>query len=177
MAEEEVKKEAKPEKPKKKGFNFKIILIGLPLFIVQLVLVYFITATFLIKSAPGTNAEADGEHVEKSEDDEHEESEGAPQHIFSVNDLIINPAGTNGQRLLLLSVGFGVSTEESKKVLEENEIVIKDKILSAMSKKSLSLLSKVEMKDSLKVEIADKINLALPDAKIKNVYFSKYVLN
>ena len=110
-------------------------------------------------------------------DDENDEAEGAPQHIYSVDDLIINPAGTNGQRLLLLSVGFGVSTEESKKVLEENEIVIKDKILSAMSKKSLSLLSKVEMKDSLKVEIADKINSALPDAKIKNVYFSKYVLN
>mgnify|MGYP001813698489 CR=1 FL=1 len=62
MAEEKEKKE-------KKGFNFKVILIGLPLFVVQLVLVYFITATFLVKSAPDSHASADSTNVEEHEED------------------------------------------------------------------------------------------------------------
>ncbi|MFZ1290318.1 MAG: flagellar basal body-associated FliL family protein [Melioribacteraceae bacterium] len=188
MAEEEVKKEAKSEKPAKKGFNFKIILIGLPLFIVQLVLVYFITANFLVKSAPASSEKHEGENVEHSESDEAEESEDSEHsgegeegksatQIFSIEDLIINPAGTSGQRLLLLSVGFGVANEEKATLLKDNEIVIKDMILNSMSQKSLSELSRVELKDSLKIEIANQVNKLLPKANIKNVYFSKYVLN
>ena len=79
MAEEEAKTETKEKK--KKGFNFKVILIGLPLFIVQLVLVYFITATFLVKSAPSSHSEKDGEQVEEASEEDAEHSE--PQKIFN----------------------------------------------------------------------------------------------
>lgn len=189
MADEAKNEEKQPEAaPKKKGFNFKIILIGLPLFIVQLVLVYFLTATFLIKTAPAHGEETNSEHVEDGEehdeDDEDEEDEDGEhggskvaQHIYTIEDLIINPAGTSGQRLLLLSVGFGVKDEEKAALLQENEIVIKDMILHTVSQKSLRTLSKVELKDSLKHEIAESVNKAIPKAKIKSVYFSKYVLN
>ncbi len=182
MAEEEKKEEKKEESTAKlkKGFNFKIILIGLPLFIVQLVLVYFITATFLVKNTSGSHEGTKSEHVEESEEesgDGEEGESGAPQHIFSINDLVINPAGTSGQRLLLLSVGLGVGDEEKAKLLEENEVLIKDVILSTVSKKSLRTLSRIEMKDSLKAEIAEKVNEAFPKAKVKGIYFSKYVIN
>lgn len=177
MADEEVKEE-KPEK-EKKGFNFKVILIGLPLFIIQLVLVYFITVTFLVKTAPDAHSSEDGELVEEhgEEDGEGEDGEKVPQQIFSIEDLIINPAGTSGQRLLLLSVGFGVKDEEKLTLLQENEVVIKDLVITTVAQKSLGTLSKIELKDSLKVELALKINEAYPKAKIKNVYFSKYLIN
>jgi len=176
MAEEEVQKEEKKEKLAKKGFNIKVILIGLPLFIVQLILVYFITATFLVKN-PEVKAET--ENVENSSEEGNAEGEEAQKaaHIYSIEDLIINPAGTNGQRLLLLSVGFGVPTEEKATILKDNEVVVKDLILNTISQKTLRSLSSTEQKDSLKVELASKINKLLPSADIENVYFSKYVLN
>ena len=173
MAEEKEKKE-------KKGFNFKVILIGLPLFVVQLVLVYFITATFLVKSAPDVLS-SDSENVEEVEGEDGEDGEGeeasAPQHIFNIEDLIINPAGTSGQRLLLLSVGFGVKDEEKLTLLQDNQVVITDLIINTVAQKSLGTLSKIELKDSLKVELANKINEAYPKANVKNVYFSKYLIN
>ena len=180
MAEEEAKKE-KSEEKNKKSFNFKVILIGLPLFVIQLVLVYFITANFLIK-APASSATSNGnELIEKgSEDDQNgdENSEGAGiQQIFNIEDLIINPAGTSGQRLLLLSVGFGVGDEEKLNLLRENEVIIKDMVISTVAQKTLSTLSKIELKDSLKVELANRINSAYPKADVKNVYFSKYLIN
>lgn len=176
MAEEEAKKETKEKK--KKGFNFKVILIGLPLFVVQLVLVYFITATFLVKSAP-SEAAKDGEQVEEHIGEEGEEGaeHTQPQKIFNIEDLIINPAGTSGQRLLLLSIGFSVGDEEKLNLLKENEVVIKDIVINTVSKKTLGSLSKIELKDSLKVELAENINSAYPKAKINNVYFSKYLIN
>lgn len=179
MADEEVKEE-KPAK-EKKGFNFKVILIGLPLFIIQLVLVYFITVTFLVKTAPDAHSSKDGENVEEhdgdDEDGEGEDGEKIPQQIFSIEDLIINPAGTSGQRLLLLSVGFGVKDEERLALLQDNEVVIKDLVISTVAQKTLGTLSRIELKDSLKVELALKINEVYPKAKVKNVYFSKYLIN
>ena len=58
MAKEPEKKlpEKAGEETKKKGFNIKILLIGLPIFIIQLVAVYFITANILIsKLQPASN--------------------------------------------------------------------------------------------------------------------------
>lgn len=176
MAEEEVKKEEK-----KKSFNFKVIMIGLPLFIIQLVLVYFITATFLVKSAPASDSDHEGDQIDEhgevisEEENEHDSTEG--QKIYNIEDLIINPAGTNGQRLLLLSIGFGVSDDEKINILKENDVVIKDLIINTVSQKSLGMLSTIELKDSLKVELAEKINDAYPKVKVKNVYFSKYLIN
>ena len=132
MAEEEAKKEVKEKK--KKGFNFKVILIGLPLFVIQLVLVYFITATFLVKSAPSSHFVQDGEQIVEHEGEESpedgEDENSIPQKMFNIEDLIINPAGTSGQRLLLLSIGFSVDDEEKLKLLQENEVVIKDIVIN-----------------------------------------------
>jgi len=173
---EEVEKEVKPQENKKKGLNFKVILIGLPLFIIQLVLVYFITATFLVKSAPDSQSLEDSSAVEESENASEEASLG-PQQIFNIEDLIINPAGTSGQRLLLLSIGFGVSTEEQLNMLRENEVIIKDMVINTVSQKTLGTLSRIELKDSLKVELANNINAIYPKTNVKNVYFSKYLIN
>lgn len=174
---EEATNEEKKVKPAKKGLNLKVIFIGLPLFIVQLVLVYFITATFLVKTTPNSNLNEDGELIEELDEETKEGEEGKAQQIFNIEDLIINPAGTSGQRLLLLSVGFGVNSEEPLKLLKENEVIIKDLVITTVSQKSLATLSEIELKDSLKVELANKINTAYPKAKIQNVYFSKYLIN
>ena len=176
MPEEPKIETTEDEKPKK-GLNLKVIFIGLPLFIIQLILVYFITATFLVKSAPDSTASGEGTDTESTEEVSDDEAEHTPQKIFNIEDLIINPAGTSGQRLLLLSVGFAVGGDEELKLLQENEVIIKDMVINAVSQKSLGTLSKIELKDSLKVELADKVNETYPKAKVKNVYFSKYLIN
>jgi len=150
------------QEKKKKGFNIKVILIGLPLFVLQLVLVYFITVTFLVKNTSNQKLENLQEVIkeEKTERDSEngKASQTHAQQIFTIEDLIINPAGTSGQRLLLLSIGLGVSDEEKLNILRENEVVIKDMIINTVSQKSLRTLSEIKLKDSLKVELADQIN-------------------
>ncbi|MBI5726904.1 MAG: flagellar basal body-associated FliL family protein [Ignavibacteriales bacterium] len=168
---------------RKAGLNPKVFIIGLPLFIVQLVVIYFITANFLL-SRWSSLAEGDGEgsqteevHGEKKTKKKAksgEEVEG--KFFFSVEDIIINPAGTNGQRLMLTSVGFSVPTEEQKKGLEEKEVLLKDIVISTLSSKTLSELNQVGYKDSLKVELTRIITERIPELELSDIYFSKYII-
>ncbi len=181
MADKKENKE-KTEEKKKKGLNSKIFIIGLPLFIVQLVIVYFVTANFLIKPSNAVpNKEGTEVHQSKGDDEEaeseEEDSGDEGSFIYTIDDLIINPARTSGKRLLLLSVGFDVKSEEAKKKLEEKDVVLRDMIISTLSRKTLFELSGPDRKDSLKVELKKSLKALIPKVKVKNVYFSKYVIN
>jgi len=177
MADTKEKVEEKVEE-KKKGFNSKIFIIGLPLFIVQLVIVYFVTANFLVKpSNAGLGQEVTEAHQEKGDEEAASEEDDEGSFIYTIDDLIVNPAKTSGKRLLLLSVGFGVSSEEAKKKLEERDVVLRDMIISSLSRKTLFELSGPDRKDSLKVELRNHLKSIVPKVKVKNVYFSKYVIN
>ncbi|MGK9477059.1 flagellar basal body-associated FliL family protein [Melioribacter sp. OK-6-Me] len=161
----------------KKGSSSKILIIGLPLFIVQLVAVYFITANILLPKIQSHYAatQDDEAQIGDSSASEKEDVEFG-KFIYVVEDLIINPAGTDGKRLLLASIGFDIATEQNKKELEEKEVLVKDAIISVMGSKDMTQLSDALYRDSLKIQISDQIKQLMPDIKINNIYFSKYIL-
>ncbi len=180
MAEE--KEEVKVEK--KTSPIIKIVIFGVPAFIVQLILVYFITANILMNKASSgiTNGEH-GEEVtaEESEEGGHgEEGDGhggtAGQFIYSVEEIIVNPANTNGRQLLLTALAFDTKDEASRATLEAKDFLVKDMIISVLSGKTTRFLNDISQRDSLRNEISHKIESFLPNVKINKVYFSKYIL-
>ncbi len=183
MAEEEEKIEKTEENPeptvKKKSsfFNQKIILIGLPIFIVQLVAVYFITANFLLNRVQGLTTGANtktgqnqGENAGKKEKVE------LGKFIYLIEDIIVNPAQTDGKKLLLASIGFDLSSPEEQQELKSKEVLVKDVIVSTLSSKTLEQLSDSSYRDTLKNEIGQKIISLVPNLKLNAVYFSKYII-
>ena len=166
-------------------FKPKILIIGLPIFIVQLVAVYFITANILLPgNHPGATKE--GEKTEETtqateeksgETEEGKTSEGgASGLIFSVDDMIVNPAQTNGKMLLLASLGLAVENEESRKVMEEKQVIVKDAIISVLSSKNVTQLSSATYRDTLKTEILKNLSTQMPGSKVNNIYFSKFII-
>jgi flagellar FliL protein len=187
MAEENVNTPAGIIQANKKSslFNPKILMIGLPLFIVQLVAVYFITANVLLNASGKVSTNEGG----KTEITSEESSEGhsgetdiknttgsASGLIFSVDDMIVNPAQTNGKMLLLASLGLSVENEEVKKSLEEKQVIVKDAIISVLSSKSVTQLSSATYRDTLKTEILKNLNVQMPGSKVNNIYFSKFII-
>ena len=166
----------------KKSLNPKIFIVGLPLFVLQLVIVYFVTANILLtkfESAPvtkkGENVDAvEGEANDSSEEGSHPE---IGVNIFPIEDIIVNPTGTNGQRLLLVSLAFDLATKEQLEALQQKEVIVKDMVISTLSSKSMGELSAVGQKDVLKTEISKSLAELLPSIKVNSVYFSKYVIN
>jgi flagellar protein FliL len=172
--------EAAPEEVSKKKpsfFNQKVLLIGLPLFIVQLVVVYFITANFLLNKVQGSVVR----ESTKTEENQKEKSadNGKPElgkYIYLIEDIIVNPAGTEGKKLLLTSVGFDLATDAEQKELKSKEVLVKDVIVSTLSSKTLEQLSDSSYRDTLKKEIGSRIKGLVPDIKLNAVYLSKYII-
>jgi flagellar protein FliL len=172
-------------KTKSPMFNPKILIIGLPIFIVQLAAVYFITANVLLtgghtvaqKEANKTEESKEESAKEHSGETENKKSEsGANGLIFSVDDMIVNPAQTNGKMLLLASLGLSVENEEAKKSLEEKQVIVKDAIISVLSSKNVTQLSSAAYRDTLKTEILKNLAVQMPGSNINNIYFSKFII-
>ena len=78
--------------------------------------------------------------------------------------------------LLLASLGLSIESEESKKMLEEKQVVVKDAVISVLSSKSVSQLGSATYRDTLKVEILKNLSVQLPGSKVNNIYFSKFII-
>jgi len=163
----------------KKGFNIKILLFGLPLFIIQLVAVYFITANFLLNKMHASEAGGEGHEAGKKDSTEVVKDEKPSEFgkfIYEIQDQIVNPVGTDGRRLVMVSLGFDVPTEENHKELETKNVLLKDAVLSVMSSKDLSQLSNMAYRDTLRIEITNRLHQTMPEVKINTIYFSKYII-
>jgi len=175
-------KEVKVEK--KSSPITKIILFGVPAFIVQLILVYFITANILINKVGSSTDNEHGEEVTTEESEEGHEGDGEEgdghstggQFIYAIDEVIVNPANTNGRQLLLTSLAFDLGSEANKTELEGKDFLVKDMVISVLSGKTTRFLGDISMRDSLRHEIAHKIESFIPDVKINKIYFSKFIL-
>ena len=146
----------------------KMLMIGIPVVFVEAVLVYFLTAMFVVPRISGAAehpAEADKKPLAVPE----------PQ-VFVVNDLIVNPAGTNGTRFLLTTIGVEVSTPEAKAELEKKELQVRDILNSILTSKGLDSLVDVGHRESLRREIFERVRKLLTTGKPEQVYFSKFIV-
>ena len=90
--------------------------------------------------------------------------------------LIVNPAGTNGTRFLLTTVGVEVDSPQTKTELEKKDIQVRDALISILTSKGLDQLGRIDQRDLLRSEIAQKIGDLLTSGKPKNVYFGKFII-
>jgi flagellar FliL protein len=189
----EESKGAAPEAPaaeKKSGGFMKMLIAFAVIQVILAVGAFFAVKMVLLpklQAAQPTAAEAkkaEAKVVEK------------PKEIVLIENLIVNPAGTNGTRYLSTSIGLEVEKEaaeggakgegESKgegdgKSAENGRMkamtpVIRDILIAILSSRTLEELSSVEGKEIVRKEILEKVQLALGDIKLSKVYFVDYVL-
>ncbi|MFZ1081862.1 MAG: flagellar basal body-associated FliL family protein [Candidatus Kryptoniota bacterium] len=97
-------------------------------------------------------------------------------HVYVVKDLVVNPAGTNGLRFLLATIGLEVTSEETVKELEKRDVQIHDSIIEILTSRTLPELDDTGLRDSLKTQIKSEINRDLTSGRVLNVYFSKFII-
>ena len=132
-------------------------------------MLYFVAAKFLV--APSAT---DQEAPTRSETTDLHEP--AVQNVFVVKDIIVNPAGTNGTRFLLMTIGFEVSSPETQKELETKEIQVRDALTTILCTKSLEELASTERREELRTQIADRIAGVIKRGSLTSVYFSKFII-
>jgi flagellar protein FliL len=161
---------AAPAPESKKGFSLKkILMIGGPILLVQIVAVYFIITKVFAPAA------AQDLHSKPAAEEKKVTEEQTPQ-IVVVKDVIVNPAGTNGSHLLVTTIGLEVNTTEAKTELEQKEVQTRDILVTILTGKRMDELTTPDQKELLREEIQQRMNKILKSGPLSKVYISKFII-
>lgn len=190
MAEKEKDEHATEEEGKKKSGNMLLIII-----IGVLVLILVIGGIVAFLMMGNNSAEAEAAHGAKTEVAATHSTEagqagesGAEAHsgggevstevgiMFPLENFTVNLLSESGRRYLKCEMNLEMDGKELSPELEEKKAVFRDIIIRILSSKSLEEISTVKGKEKLKEEIVRDLNSRLKDGKVKNVYFTDFVV-
>jgi flagellar FliL protein len=183
--EHEDKENAPEGEEKKKSGNMLLIII-----IVVLVLILVIGGVIFALMSGNHDAEAASEgstHKEAPAHGEEAPAEGEAEGghgevstevgiMFPLDIFTVNLLSESGRRYLKVEMNLELEGEELAHELETKKPVLRDVIIRILSGKSLEEVSTIKGKETLKEEILVDLNQRVKDGKIKNVYFTDFVV-
>ena len=137
------------------------------------------------KKSGGHGEAGDSTSEDPAADEEHAdggEAAGGGEHgavappLYTISDLVLNPAGSGGTRFLMLSVAFDVKDSAAVESLKQRDAEIKDAVLALVGAKTVEQLSEVSSREPLKVEIKDLVQKIARKKFIKRVSFPQFVI-
>jgi flagellar protein FliL len=118
---------------------------------------------------------------EVAAEDGAKEDEKAPKEekgpLFKMDNLIVNPAGSQGARFLMVSVAVATPSGEVAEQLRADEAVIRDVVIALLERKSMEMLARPGIRDSIKAELSDTISALTGHSGDKlKVYLPQFVI-
>ena len=96
---------------------------------------------------------------------------------FTVIDgLVINPAGTDGARYLMVSVGLEAADPAVLEEVAGKDIVLRDAAIGLLSGKTIPVLADISQREGLKEELRALVNRTLREGEIDRLYFTQFML-
>ncbi len=171
MADEEKKEAAEEasEEESKKGFPVKLIILVLMVVLIGGGGFFAWKSGMLDKLLGKTDEQAATEKVE-----EPEKPDIGP--IFSLETFIVNLNEPMGKRYLKAKIELEMEKEEMRPELEKRLPQLRDAILTLLSSKAYKDISDLSGKYQLRAEIMSMLNRYLTIGKIKNVYFTEFIV-
>jgi flagellar FliL protein len=138
---------------------------------------------------PSTAAHADGEagdeHADGDEGEEDKEAkegehgkEGeASSTVFTIDNLVLNPAESGGTRFLLLTISFDMQNQAALDAIKARDAEMRDVVLATLGRRTVEELSTMSLRDSLKLELKDVARKQLGrKIVVRRVYFPQFVI-
>ena len=104
------------------------------------------------------------------------EPKGGAAITNKIENIVLNPAGTNGQRFLMVTAAFQVRDAETDALMKEHEAEIRDHMLALLSKKTVEDLTDPLQRDPIKKEVLDAVSPMFPKGAILKVLFTQFVV-
>ena len=95
---------------------------------------------------------------------------------YSIENLIINPAESRGERYLLISITFEMDNSTALSQIENKNAQIVDRINTLLSQRTVSQVKSINDRIEIKKEIIMIINELLNQKAVRNLYFTKFVM-
>ncbi|HEX6925018.1 MAG TPA: flagellar basal body-associated FliL family protein [Longimicrobiaceae bacterium] len=110
---------------------------------------------------------------------EHGESDGhgaVGAATYLVDNLVLNPAGSNGTRFLMATVAFDLEQAEAAAQMGARDAQVRDALLSVLGHKTVEQLTDITARDSLKSELKDAVSGFFPEGTIRAIYLPQFVI-
>ncbi|MEX1136560.1 MAG: flagellar basal body-associated FliL family protein [Balneolales bacterium] len=97
-------------------------------------------------------------------------------YFINLNDIIINPAESGGTRYLVTSLAFEFDNQADYDSAGERQAQILDRVNMHLRAKSISDLNSLEMREQIRVELKEEVDGVLGQKMVRNLFFTKYVI-
>lgn len=101
-----------------------------------------------------------------------------PDHstTYLMDEIIANPYGSNANRFLVVQIGMELQHHKHIELVESNMMKIKDRFNEVLSSRTVRELIQNEEREKLRKELADEVNQAIGVQSVRNLYFTKYIM-
>lgn len=105
------------------------------------------------------------------------DGEKGPGAIHTIDNMVLNPAMSNGSRFLLVATAVECSDATIVEELKNRDAEARDVLISVMGARTVEQLTDLAQRDSLRSEIVTAFNAMLrkPTA-VRRIYFSQFVV-
>jgi flagellar FliL protein len=160
--------EEKEEKKENKGSALKFVIIGLLVLLLAVV-------GLLVWQILGSSNGGPGDAVEIDEIDSALEEDTMSQ-TYALETFVVNLNDPGGKRYLKTTIELEYLTEDVGAELLNRLPQLRDLILLQLSSKGLEDIQSVDGKIALRRELLQRINQTLTSGKVRNLYFTQFVI-
>ncbi|MEX2571725.1 MAG: flagellar basal body-associated FliL family protein [Gemmatimonadota bacterium] len=100
----------------------------------------------------------------------------APAAIYTIEDVILNPAQSGGTRFLMASVGFGMREATGVDEMTLRDAEIRDIVIGTLGAKTVTELADTGVRTEIKEEMRAEVANLLGQRAVIDVYFPKFVI-
>ena len=115
-------------------------------------------------------SEGEGEHGKKGE------GEGAAPKLVTLDNIIVNPAGSQGSRFLMTSVAIATDDEKLETSLRDRQVELRDKVTSVLEVMTMQQLTAQGARDTVKSRIQATVIQMLGGKPKLKVFVPQFVI-
>jgi len=96
--------------------------------------------------------------------------------VHLIDNLVVNPAGSNGTRFLLASVAFETSDASLDEPITARDLEIRDGLIRILGMKSVGQLTDYAFREQLVAELHGAIEGVIGEGTVLRIYLPQYVI-
>ena len=102
--------------------------------------------------------------------------EKTPAVTHSIENLVLNPAGSGGTRFLMVTATFELKDGGIEQQMKDHDAEVRDHILALLGKKTVEELSDITLRDGMKKEVLASVASLFPKDGVRKVFFAQFVI-
>ena len=174
LEEDAQESSSKPARAKGPGVNIVLMVVG-GLAVLLALGMSFMMFNALMKGQQEEVEETVSDSGRKSGDDAAKKEELGTLYQFE-KAVIVNLAETNAERYLKVDVVFELDGPKLTKEIDARLPQLQDLLINILSNKTLDDISTTSGRNMLRQEMIDKVNAILMEGRLKNIYFTEFVV-